>query len=326
MLSCTPPATSSLSVWPVALPKNRVGGSAVFSFVFAFQYIGQTLDTPAENGGCGYDFASGIHKYLYAANNPINMSDPSGNDYGDFDIILPAYLSQDGDDVGKNSAGPDVTTKVMNTMADVKQTFEQAVRSNPSLKNNLYQTVPWGMRDGWDIDPLYELGYGGASDVGYGTGALFPWEFPKSFGYGTYPGSGTGLQTVQFSFNGLHVYYAGSVNYILWGEIYALLESSWTAPDVHDYSEQSAVAFAWAHKSFGEGDWGITKLEADAFVRFGYGLTFQSLGINSFGVGVNDPSSTALSVPPDPLNAPNGQSAGRMPWKWIGIPGHEQAE
>ena len=72
-------ATSSLLVWPVALPKNRVGGSAVFSFVFAFQYIGQTLDTPAENGGCGYDFASGVHKYLYAEDDPVDGSDPSGN-------------------------------------------------------------------------------------------------------------------------------------------------------------------------------------------------------------------------------------------------------
>jgi hypothetical protein len=80
MESCEPPAALNVLPWPVAAPKNRVGGSAAFSFVFAFQYIGQTLDTPAENGGCGYDFASGIHKYLYAEDDPVDNDDPSGND------------------------------------------------------------------------------------------------------------------------------------------------------------------------------------------------------------------------------------------------------
>src|SRR5580692_6143909 len=84
MESCEPPAALNVLPWPVVSPKNRVGGSAAFSFVFAFQYIGETLDTPAENGGCGYDFASGVHKYLYAADDPVNNVDPSGND--DFGI------------------------------------------------------------------------------------------------------------------------------------------------------------------------------------------------------------------------------------------------
>jgi hypothetical protein len=88
MESCTPPAALNVLLWPVVSQKNRVGGSAAFSFIFAFQYIGQTLDTPAENGGCGYDFASGVHKYLYAQDDPVNNEDPSGNDYGDFDIRL----------------------------------------------------------------------------------------------------------------------------------------------------------------------------------------------------------------------------------------------
>ena len=88
MQSCEPPAALNVLPWPVASPKNRVGGSTVFSFFFTFQYIGQTVDTPAENGGCGYDFASGVHKYLYAADDPVDNVDPSGNDYGDFDISL----------------------------------------------------------------------------------------------------------------------------------------------------------------------------------------------------------------------------------------------
>ena len=80
MQSCEPPAALNVLLWPVAPPKNRVGGSPAFSFVFAFQYIGETLDTPAENGGCGYDFASGVHKYLYAQDDPVDGSDPLGHD------------------------------------------------------------------------------------------------------------------------------------------------------------------------------------------------------------------------------------------------------
>jgi hypothetical protein len=84
MQSCEPPAALNVLFWPVVSPKNRVGGSPAFSFVFTFQFIGETVDTPAENGGCGYDFASGVHKYLYAEDDPVNRIDPSGND--DFGI------------------------------------------------------------------------------------------------------------------------------------------------------------------------------------------------------------------------------------------------
>jgi hypothetical protein len=80
MESCEPPAALNVLLWPVAPPKNRVGGSTVFSFVFTFQYIGETLDTPAENAGYGYDFASGVHKYLYAEDDPVDNVDLSGNE------------------------------------------------------------------------------------------------------------------------------------------------------------------------------------------------------------------------------------------------------
>jgi hypothetical protein len=92
MQSCEPPAALNVLPWPVVPPKNRVGGSAAFSFVFAFQYIGQTLDTHGENGGCGYDFAPGVHKYLYVEDNPVNGIDPSGHDFADIEIGAPGTL------------------------------------------------------------------------------------------------------------------------------------------------------------------------------------------------------------------------------------------
>lgn len=61
-------------------PETRVGGSLVFLPIFASQESANPIDTPLENGGCGYDFASGLHKYLYCQNNPVNHIDPSGHD------------------------------------------------------------------------------------------------------------------------------------------------------------------------------------------------------------------------------------------------------
>jgi hypothetical protein len=93
MPSCTPPAALNVLLWPVAAPKNRVGGSPIFSFVFAFQQIGETLDTPGENEGCGYDFASGVHKYLYAEDDPVDMDDPSGHGLGDVLVTIGGIAS-----------------------------------------------------------------------------------------------------------------------------------------------------------------------------------------------------------------------------------------
>jgi len=72
-------------------PETRVGGSPAFSSVFASQETANPVGTPSENGGRDYDFASGVHKYLYAQDNPVDGSDPSGND--DLDSMSMAVYS-----------------------------------------------------------------------------------------------------------------------------------------------------------------------------------------------------------------------------------------
>jgi hypothetical protein len=94
MQSCEPPAALNVLFWPVVSPKNRVGGSPAFSFVFTFQFIGETVDTPAENGGCGYDFASGVHKYLYAEDDPVNLIDMLGLSAADVTKIYNLYAQK----------------------------------------------------------------------------------------------------------------------------------------------------------------------------------------------------------------------------------------
>ncbi|HTR41666.1 MAG TPA: hypothetical protein VMH87_08635 [Pseudomonadales bacterium] len=47
-----------------------------------------TMDTYQGNN----EDSLSLHKYLYGADDPVNLMDPSGNDYGSFDIILASIL------------------------------------------------------------------------------------------------------------------------------------------------------------------------------------------------------------------------------------------
>jgi hypothetical protein len=65
-------------------PKNRVGGSPVFLSNFVSQKSAKPVAASGENPACGYDFASGMHKYLYCKDGPVNGIDPLG--YDDFGL------------------------------------------------------------------------------------------------------------------------------------------------------------------------------------------------------------------------------------------------
>lgn len=68
----------SLPAHAFARPETRVGGSPVFASAFASADRDQTLEAHRESRGCGYDFASGVCKYLYCQADPVNRIDPSG--------------------------------------------------------------------------------------------------------------------------------------------------------------------------------------------------------------------------------------------------------
>jgi hypothetical protein len=68
----------------ICRPENRVGGSPTFSPNFTFPDSANPVAASGVNPRCGYDFASGVHKYLYVQDNPLDNVDPSGN--GDFSI------------------------------------------------------------------------------------------------------------------------------------------------------------------------------------------------------------------------------------------------
>ena len=73
----------STPAWAVARPENRVRELFSAPLKSAAADLDQTLEPRGENRGCGYDFASGVCKYLYAHGNPVNRIDPSGH----FDIV-----------------------------------------------------------------------------------------------------------------------------------------------------------------------------------------------------------------------------------------------
>jgi len=258
----------------------------------------QTMD-PFEGG---QDDPLSLHRYLYAADNPVNRIDPSGHDdicsmMMAMDIsasldALPNITTIQGALSGGGTPGPDVTKAVINTMNDVEQTYLHA--SYPT-KVYIAAETPFCMGNGWDIAKLVDLGFpNGAPD----------------FGNGSTLGTGRGTQTVQFG-NPPKVYYGGSVNYILWGKMFSLLHDTSRNPlsgaGDPEYSQFAAVAEAWLYKTFFWRDFGMTKTEADAFVRFGYSAT--------------DPSSTALPLAPNPNNI---AASSRLKWKWIGLHDTEQ--
>ena len=193
-----------------------------------------------------------------------------------------------------STCGPDVTAAVFATAKDVDNTWFAAGRGQASgAALEAYSPLRSGGNRWWDVQKL--------NDVGAGDTTI-------DFGNGSSLGTGLiGKQTVQFSNSRPGVYYAGSVNYFLWGKIFSLAYHTLTHPltGAHDpaYSETAAVAFAKAHK------WDIGSRGTDyekqavAFVRFGFSGT--------------DPSSTALtSVKPNPSNV---ASSSRFLWKWLGL-------
>lgn len=70
----------SVPVRALARSETRVGGGAEFSSVLASPSASQVGQAHQESLGCAYDFASGVHKYLYCHDDPVNSIDPSGHE------------------------------------------------------------------------------------------------------------------------------------------------------------------------------------------------------------------------------------------------------
>lgn len=79
--------------WAHCQSETRVGGSADFLPNFTTADDAKPIAASGENDGCGYDFASGLHKYLYAQDDPVDHVDPSGHDIGDLLAVADIFTS-----------------------------------------------------------------------------------------------------------------------------------------------------------------------------------------------------------------------------------------
>jgi len=77
-LPCLLFALAATSAFAHCRPENRVWGFSEKPSNFASQETAKPIDTPGENPDCGYDFASGVHNYLYCQGSPVDNDDPSG--------------------------------------------------------------------------------------------------------------------------------------------------------------------------------------------------------------------------------------------------------
>jgi len=144
---------TSTPAWAIARPETRVGGSPVFSPNFTFADDAQPVAASGENPGCGYDFASGMHKYLYAEDNPVDNTDPTGlftQAFGEIahDIIAGRYLAE------HPATIINPTTGVLGVLKP--DIFNGPARVYAEIKPLSFK----GIGEGWLQIESYDLAYG----------------------------------------------------------------------------------------------------------------------------------------------------------------------
>ena len=157
--------------------------------------------------GVGTDPMS-LHKYLYTAGNPVNMSDPSGNfGIGEFltvfaviDILAQNIVAAE-NPKSLLTAGPDVTQQLKNVLKSITTSYNALKASDPAAAKALCDAITSGQPDSgnngqtpiwlnaWDIIELRDIALKGGKN---GERAATVTVDGKSF-------------------------YAGSVNYVMFG-------------------------------------------------------------------------------------------------------------
>jgi hypothetical protein len=237
-----------------------------------------------------------LHKYLYCQDNPVMGSDPSGHE--DIGSVLTSLsiisFANTWDRVTPPKsvkgfgAGPDVTIPLKTTLDDVDLKISKASPWTLGWIGQVGMFDPIEICGGWDITPLYTLGRGMAAGQLGGT-----------------DGYGPGFRTVQYSHQSgpLKVYWAGAVNYVLWGHMFGVYHSAF--PSDQKYSLSTAIGLARSYKfvaSFRFGSSPTEENSAMAFIKLGYDGT--------------DPSSVALPLASDTKNVAR---PGILEWQFLSL-------
>jgi hypothetical protein len=192
-----------------------------------------------------------LHKYLYCEADPVNGTDPSGNDgIGDFLVstiidssldAMPNIISPQEAIYGSAQGGPDVTIPLNNTLQNVKQVYS-------------HWTIPQKLRAATELYNAFNIGH---SD----RGAENAWDIPYLHYRGESLSPVLMNRTVTYKHN---VYYASAVNYVLWGEMHRLIDSTFGTTSLQD-----AIAVAAIRKAY-YFHFGLEETEALGFTFYGY--------------------------------------------------------
>jgi RHS repeat-associated protein len=228
-----------------------------------------------------------LHKYLYCQGNPVNNTDPSGNDIGEMLSVMDigGMLTQIGAPVAikalstaEGDGGPDVTVSLNKTLDDVKQKF--TALPDPDAKaccKRMTEYSSGGYTKAWDIGILFDIGADHSDKYGWS-------------------------RTVTFN---SYVYYAGAVNYALWGEMFALAHQRFGHLGLVNYDVETAlsIATAWKARQYGLNN---EALQALWFTRYGYDRSSPPPA-----------AAGALTVNFTPITAYQGSFSVEDNWKWF---------
>ncbi len=152
-------------------PETRVGGSPVFSSVFASQETANPVGTPSENPACGYDFASRVHKYLYVQDNPVCNYDPTGffsQAFGELahDIIAGRYLAEH-------------PGTIINSTTGILGALKPDIFNGPALRYAEIKPLSFpGIAEAWVQIETYDLAYG---KLGFSRETSWPSTFSGAY-------------------------------------------------------------------------------------------------------------------------------------------------
>lgn len=263
---------------------------------------------------------STLHKYAYCGNNPLNCVDPSGHEsLSEIAIatsIAACVVWSIWDDIWSDlharpnwnaaTCGPDVSNLVDNTLDDVTKKWNAAGFLNKYWMSHYQVFAPWAIAGGWDIDQLYNLN----------SQTDHPFDFGKGI-----QGTGAGALTVQFDD---HVYYSGSVNYILWGHMFQLFHREY--PFDRQYSLETAESLVGAYKSVISlpKSWGAVfpKSWGMGFCGLDSRAVLQALGFTAVGWDENyDASFVSLPIRSDPDNIAT-YPGNKFSWNFLSLSGN----
>jgi hypothetical protein len=199
-----------------------------------------------------------LHKYLYCQADPVDNTDPSGNESIDYFVAVenintslrttPDIRAAQDAFSTDSKGGPDITVSLNRTLDNVAQTFGAWLYDTALASGKQLLPGNGGVGLGaWDIPALRAIGADKKNELGWGRTVTF---------YGV-------------------TYYGSAANYALWGKAFRLC---------HDrlgsirWNLTTAIFIAASYKTHYQDGLNLEGQEALWFVEYGYNGTLPPVG------------------------------------------------